>query len=173
MCVCAYVIVLHSVYPLRSNVLGTLVVYTYSHSQHYICTRNPPCSLFPPQASPQRVTGTSVPMRSPASESGSEGRLCDYEGVEMNNSSSDCDSEDDDMYVNGMNSRKDSRKCTQPEISNKVFIFFCIIVLRFCTCVVSVYCGCASQTSLKWERYLWVKTQIVLGIYPANRLMVM
>ena len=133
-CVCAYVIVLHSVYPLRSNVLETLVAYTCSLSQHYICTCNPPCSLFPPQASPQRVTGTYVPMRSPASESGSEGRLCDYEAVEMNNSSSDCDSEDDDMYVNGMNSRKDSRKCTQPEISNKVFIFLHYSATLLCMC---------------------------------------
>ena len=123
-CVCAYVIMLHYMCPLRSNALGTLVVYTCSLSQHYICTCNPPCSLFSPQASPQRVMGTYVPMRSPASESSSEGRLCDYEAMEMNNSSSDCDSEDDDMYVNCMNSRKNSGKCTQPVISNKVFIFF-------------------------------------------------
>ena len=96
-CVCAYIIVLHSMYPLRSNALGTLVVYTCSLSQHYICTRNPPCSLFPLQASPQPVTDTYISMRSLASESGSEGMLCDFEAMEMNNSSSDCDSEDDDM----------------------------------------------------------------------------
>ena len=60
------------------------------------------------QVSPQGALGTYVSMRSPASESGSEGRQCDYEAMAMNNSSSDSDSDDGDMYVNCMNSPKGS-----------------------------------------------------------------
>ena len=63
-----------------------------------------------PQVSPQRVADPYTPMHATLTASSSVGRLCDYEAMARNSTSSDSESEDDDRYINCTTPRNGSSK---------------------------------------------------------------